>query len=108
MSSDTDDVTKVIVTENNWIILETNAINGVNRVRDFHDIGARGVQQIEYVVDCVARKLALIEFVVVPTVDAESHLFKNRKASNSSFYSPVVQHDKNIVETACHLHHSGR
>lgn len=108
MSSDTEDVTKFVVTENNWIMLETKPINDINGVRDFHDMGAQGVQQIEYGVDCALQKLALIKFVVVPTVDTESHLLKTRKASNLSFYSPVFQYDKNVVETACHLHRSGR
>jgi hypothetical protein len=108
-SSDTGDVTKVVVTKNNWIIVEVNAFNGIKRLRDFHDIGAPGLQQIDYAVNCADQKLALLEFAIVQNVNTESHFFKkNRKITELSFYRPVTHHDKNIVETVCHRHYSGR
>jgi hypothetical protein len=103
MHMDTDKVTKVTVAENNWIILENNPINGVTRVRDYYDMGASGLQQIDYVVNCTNQKLALAGFAVIPTIDAKYHISNNRNYADLSFYKPVIQHDKNIIGTACRI-----
>jgi len=104
MLLDTDKVTKVTVAENNWIILENNPINGMTRLRDFHDMGALGLQQIDYVVNCANKRLALAGFAEVPTEDAKYHILNNQNYTELSFYRPVIQHDKNIIDFACLLH----
>ena len=102
---DDDKVHKVSVAENNWIIVETKPINGMTRLRDFHDMGALGLQQIDYVVNCANQKLALAGFAEVPNGDAKHHILNNKNYTELSFYRPVIQHDKNIIDSVCRLHY---
>ena len=102
---DDDKVHKVSVAENNWIIVETKPINGMTRLRDFHDMGALGLQQIDYVVNCGNQRLALAGFAEVSTGDAKHNILNNKNYTELSFYRPVIQHDKNIIDSVCRLHY---
>lgn len=106
--SDIDEFMKINVSENSWIFVESKLIDGMTRVHDFHDMGTPGVQQIDYVVDCTNKKLAMQNFAVLSTVGAKPHVSNNKNFSNLHFYDPIILHDKNIIETICHLRSSGQ
>lgn len=99
--SDSDNVATFTVAENNWAIVSTKQVNGMTKMREFYDMGAAGVQQIDYVVNCADQKLSLAGFAVVPSLAAKSDNSNNRNYADLSFYKPVIQHDINIIENVC-------
>ena len=99
--SDSDNVATFTVADKYWAIVATNQINGMTKMREFYDMGTLGLQQIDYVVNCVDQKLAMAGFAVIPTMSAKSDSPNNRSYSNLSFYTPVIHHDKNIIDNVC-------
>jgi len=74
---------------------------GLFNVRELHDMGKSGVQQIDYVVDCSNRTLALTGFAVLT---AQGRLTSNMPTASSdspSFYKPVIEHDQRIATSVC-------
>jgi hypothetical protein len=99
--SDNENVTIVADAGKNWAIAATSQINGLVKMREFYDMGALGVQQIDYVVNCADQKLSLAGFTVLPTTVAQSEKPNDRTYADLSFYTPVIQHDKNILNNVC-------
>ncbi len=99
--SDSDNVATFTVADKYWAIVATNQINGMTKMREFYDMGTLGLQQIDYVVNCVDQKLAMAGFAVIPTMSAKSDSPNNRSYSDLSFYTPVIHHDKNIIDNVC-------
>ena len=43
----------------NWYAVATNDFKGYNKIREFHEMGTSGVQQIDYVVNCSNGTMAM-------------------------------------------------
>ncbi len=99
--SDKDEVITVAVAENTWALVATNSTKGLTKLREFHDMGDAGVQQIDYVVNCSNRKLSMADFKVLTGMSTQNAQDTDRGFAELSFYRPVIQHDINIVENVC-------
>jgi len=64
-------------------------------------MGNLGVQQIDYVVSCVDQKLSLAGFKVLTSMSSKSDNGSDKNIDDLSFYTPVIQHDINIVSKVC-------
>jgi len=74
---------------------------GLFNVRELHDMGSSGVQQIDYVVNCSNQTLALTGFAVMTS---KGRLTSNSPAATTStlsFYKPVIEHDQRIASNVC-------
>jgi hypothetical protein len=99
--SDKDEIMTVVVAENTWAVVAANSSKGFTKLREFHDMGDAGVQQIDYVVNCSNRKLSMADFKVLTGMSAKNTQDNDRSISELSFYKPVIQHDINIVDNVC-------
>lgn len=99
--SDKDEVITVAVAENTWAVVAANSSKGFTKLREFHDMGDAGVQQIDYVVNCSNRKLSMADFKVLTGMSAKNTQNNDRGIAELSFYKPVIQHDINIVDNVC-------
>lgn len=99
--SDKDEVITVAVAENTWAVVAANSSKGFTKLREFHDMGDAGVQQIDYVVSCSNRKLSMADFKVLTGMSAKNTQNNDRGIAELSFYKPVIQHDINIVDNVC-------
>ena len=73
----------------------------IAKVREFHDMGQAGVQQLDYVVDCTDGKLALAAFKVLTQANFSAERIADTSIDKVSFYAPVIQHDLSIVQNVC-------
>lgn len=99
--SDKDEIITVTVADNTWAVVATNSNKGLTKLREFHDMGDAGVQQIDYVVNCNNRKLSMADFKVLTAMSPQNKQTTEREVADLSFYQPVIQHDINIVENVC-------
>ena len=99
--ADGEKVATLDISMNNWAIVGNNSINGKTKLREFYDMGDLGVQQIDYVVSCADQKLSLAGFKVLTTMSSKSDDAGNKNIADLSFYTPVIQHDINIVSKVC-------
>jgi hypothetical protein len=98
---DGEKVASLDISNNNWAIVANNSINGKTKLREFYDMGNLGVQQIDYVVSCADQKLSLAGFKVLTTMSSKSDDAVNKNIADLTFYTPVIQHDINIVSKIC-------
>jgi hypothetical protein len=70
-------------------------------VREFHDMGQSGVQQIDYVVNCSKQTMAMAGFQVLKGHDIASVGFIAPQTQQLSFYKPVIDHDLKIASNVC-------
>jgi len=75
--------------------------NGLANVREFHDMGKSGVQQIDYVVNCSNQTMAMSGFQVLVGYDSAPLGYVAPKTQQLSFYKPVIDHDLKIASNAC-------
>lgn len=99
--SDKEAVFTYVVAENTWAVVAANSSKGLTKLREFHDMGEAGVQQIDYVVNCSNRKLSMANFQVLTQMNAKTIDVAERSLSELKFYQPVIQHDINIVDNVC-------
>jgi hypothetical protein len=99
--SDKEEVITVAVADNTWAVVATNSNKGLTKLREFHDMGDAGVQQIDYVVNCSNRKLSMADFKVLKGMATQNTSNTEREVGQLSFYQPVIQHDINIVDNVC-------
>ena len=99
--SDKDEIMTVVVAENTWAVVAANSSKGFTKLREFHDMGDAGVQQIDYVVNCSNRKLSMADFKVLTGMSTQNTKDSERGVAELSFYQPVIQHDINIVDNVC-------
>ena len=99
--SDGEKIVTVSLTNNNWAIVASTNVNGKTKLREFYDMGDLGVQQIDYVVSCSDQKLSLADFKVLTSMSAKSNNENTKNIAELSFYTPVIQHDINIVSNVC-------
>ena len=86
---------------NHLTIAAIDQQKGLFNVRELHDMGSSGVQQIDYVVNCSNQTLALAGFAVMTS---KGSLTSNAPAATSatlSFYKPVIEHDQRIASNVC-------
>jgi hypothetical protein len=99
--SDKDEIITVALAENTWAVVATDTSKGFTKLREFHDMGDAGVQQIDYVVNCNNGKLSMADFKVLTSMSEKNTQESVRGIAELSFYKPVIQHDINIVENVC-------
>jgi hypothetical protein len=75
--------------------------NGLANVREFHDMGKSGVQQIDYVVNCSNQTMAMSGFQILVGHDSAPLGNKTPITQTLSFYKPVIDHDLKIASNAC-------
>jgi len=86
---------------NHLTIAAVDQQKGLFNVRELHDMGSSGVQQIDYVVNCSNQMLALAGFAVMTS---KGRLTSNAQPTTSStlaFYKPVIEHDQRIASNVC-------
>jgi hypothetical protein len=99
--SDKEAVSTYVIAENTWAVVAANSSKGLTKLREFHDMGEAGVQQIDYVVNCSDRKLSMANFQVLTEMNAKTSDVTERSLAELKFYQPVIQHDINIVDNVC-------
>lgn len=99
--SDKEAVSTYVVAENTWAVVAANSSKGLTKLREFHDMGEAGVQQIDYVVNCSNRKLSMASFQVLTEMTSKTKDGAERDLAELKFYQPVIQHDINIVDNVC-------
>ena len=70
-------------------------------VRELHDMGASGIQQIDYVVNCADQKMALAGFSVINTHGQMKTTVPSASNTTISFYKPAIDHDQKITTNVC-------
>ena len=78
-----------------------NTSKGMSHVREFHDMGASGVQQIDYVVNCTNQTMAMSSFQILTAPGNLPVGFVSTPSKDLSFYKPVIEHDKQIARNVC-------
>ena len=99
--SDKDNAVMIATDKNTWSMVAMNANQGLTKVREFHEMGDSGVQQIDYVVNCSNQTLALAAFVVITSTGTMPARSVEPTFAELSFYKPVISHDSNITANAC-------
>lgn len=87
--------------QSTWSYAALDRAQGITQVREFHDMGASGVQQIDYVVNCSNQTMAMSGFQVHT---AQGTLLPNAASASGQtlrFYAPVIEHDKQIASNVC-------
>lgn len=97
---DDDKATVLAMDKQTWLYAAA-APKGLTKVREFHDMGDAGVQQLDYVVNCATGKLALASFKVLTAMNPGAGRATEPNVDSVSFYKPVIQHDINITENVC-------
>jgi hypothetical protein len=75
--------------------------NGLANVREFHDMGKSGVQQIDYVVNCKSQTMAMSSFQILLGYESKPLVYVSPETQPLSFYKPVIDHDLKIASNAC-------
>lgn len=99
--ADGEKIASLDISNNNWAIVANNSINGKTKLREFYDMGDLGIQQIDYVVSCADQKLSLAGFKVLTAVSSKPANEREKNIADLTFYTPVIQHDINIVSKVC-------
>ena len=84
-----------------WSFVAPSSSQGLTNVREFHDMGASGVQQIDYVVNCANQTMAMSSFQILTGPDSKPAGFVAPKTQKLSFYKPAIDHDKQIASNTC-------
>ena len=86
----------------NLTVISLDSTVPMAKVRKFFDLGANGAQQIDYVVNCANKSVALAGFQVTTSLNqAPSAAEAAPSFDDLSFYKPVLDIDRNAVNTAC-------
>ena len=74
---------------------------GLFNVRELHDMGSSGVQQIDYVVNCANQTLALTGFAVITSKGRLTSVATSTTSPTLAFYKPLIDHDQRIASSVC-------
>lgn len=100
--ANTEPVVMISGTGNNWTMIAQDSTYQMAKVRKFFDLGANGAQQIDYVVNCSDKSVALAAFQVLKSSDsAPSANAAVPSFDDLSFYKPALEIDRNAANTAC-------
>ena len=87
---------------NSWTVISMENSKQMSKVRKFFDLGANGVQQIDYVVNCTNKTVALAGFQILQSSEnAPSGPMAVSSYDGLSFYQPKLDIDRNVANTAC-------
>lgn len=84
-----------------WSLAAATNPQGLTNVREFHYMGVSGIQQIDYVVNCANQTMAMAGFQILTGLAIKPAGFVAPNTQNLSFYSPVIDHDKQIASNTC-------
>ncbi len=84
-----------------WSYAAASNSQGLTNVREFHDMGASGIQQIDYVVNCANQTMAMSGFQILKGPGIEPVGYVAPKTQKLSFYTPAIDHDKQIASNTC-------
>ena len=100
--TDNEPVMLAAAAGNTWTIISMENSKKMSKVRKFFDMGANGVQQIDYVVNCANKSVALAGFQVLKSSqDLPSGPMNVVSYDDLSFYTPKLDIDRNVANTAC-------
>jgi hypothetical protein len=100
--TDNEPVMMVATSGNSWTVISMENSKHMSKVRKFFDMGASGVQQIDYVVNCANKSVALAAFQVLkPSENLPSGPMNVPSYDDLSFYKPKLEIDRNVANTAC-------
>ena len=100
--ADNEPVMLVADAGNSWTVISMENSKQMSKVRKFFDLGAIGVQQIDYVVNCTNKTVALAGFQVLQSSEnAPSGPMAVPSYDDLSFYKPKLDIDRNVANTAC-------
>ncbi len=100
--SGNEPVALVAAAGNSWTVISMENSKQMSNVRKFFDMGANGVQQIDYVVNCSNKSVALAGFKVLKSAaNAPSGPMAVSSYDDLSFYMPKLDIDRNVANTAC-------
>jgi hypothetical protein len=99
--SNTAFATETAATQNHLTIAAIDQQKGMFNVRELHDMGSSGVQQIDYVVNCSNQTLALAGFAVLTSQGRLIPNAPSTTAATLSFYKPMIEHDQRIASNVC-------
>ena len=100
--TDNEPVMMVAAVGNSWTVISMENNKQMSKVRKFFDMGANGVQQIDYVVNCANKSVALAAFQVLKSSgNAPSGPMNVPSFDDLSFYTPKLDIDRNVANTAC-------
>jgi hypothetical protein len=88
-------------TQGTLAVFAINEKIGTFHVRESYDMGISGVQQIDYIIDCENKTMALVNFAVQTT---KVRLTSNKTEDDSAdiiFYLPKYEHDQRISNNVC-------
>ncbi len=100
--ADNEPVMLLAASGNNWTVISMESGREMSKVRKFFDMGASGVQQIDYVVNCANKSVALAGFSILGSSEnAPSGPISTPSYDDLSFYVPKLDIDRNVANTAC-------
>lgn len=100
--TDNEPVMLLAASGNSWTVISMENSREMSKVRKFFDLGANGVQQIDYVVNCADKSVALAGFSVLKSSEnAPSGPMAVTSYDDLSFYIPKLDIDRNVANTAC-------
>jgi len=100
--TDNESVALVAAAGKSWTVISMENSKQMSNVRKFFDMGANGVQQIDYVVNCSNKSVALAGFQVLKSAaNAPSGPIAVSSYDDLSFYMPKLDIDRNVANTAC-------
>lgn len=91
----------LVKSENRITVAAINDQKDLFNVRELHDMGASGVQQIDYVVNCAKQKMALAGFSVINTNGQMKTTVPSVSNTSLAFYKPAIEHDQKITNNVC-------
>ncbi len=100
--SDNEPVMLLATSANSWTVISMESKREMSKVRKFFDMGVAGVQQIDYVVNCANKSVALAGFSVLKSSEnAPAGPMAVSSYDDLSFYTPKLDIDRNVANTAC-------
>lgn len=100
--ADNEPVMMIAATGNSWTVISMENSKQMAKVRKFFVMGAIGVQQIDYVVNCKNKSVALAGFQVLKSSEnAPSGPMAVQSYDDLTFYTPKLDIDRNVANTAC-------
>ena len=100
--SDNEPVITIANSSTSWTVISMESNRGMSKVRKFFDMGASGVQQIDYVVNCSNKSVALAGFSILKSSEnVPAGPMASPSYDELSFYTPKLDIDRNVANTAC-------
>ena len=101
-ATNNETVMPVAAAGKSWTVISMENSKQMSKVRKFFDMGATGVQQIDYVVNCTNKTVALAGFQVLQSSEnVPSGPLVVNSYDDLSFYKPKLDIDRNVANTAC-------